>query len=230
MRLRLGAVPMLGVGQSGFSEGKDIETVARPKAKDDGKQRKSTRDRLLDTAGALLAEVGMDRISTNMICERAGVTPPALYYYFSDKYEVVAALGERLMDRQNGVLTRWLEQHAPGGLTAYIDNFRELLRESIDVTEREPGGIWIERALHATPRLEHVRLESHDYATEKLVESYAPLLPGLSHEQIRPRMRMLVEFGYVAMEMTHADSGMSRDAILDHATTVLKLAILDLVR
>src|SRR5678815_5337556 len=60
-----------------------------------------TRERLLDVAGELLGKVGIERISTNMICARAGLTPPALYRYFKDKYAVLEALGLRLMDRQN---------------------------------------------------------------------------------------------------------------------------------
>src|SRR3546814_2992087 len=79
----------------------------------------------------------MDRISTNMICERAGVTPPALYYYFCDKYEVIAALGERLMDRQNHVLTSWLAQHAPGGLAAYGWSYGGYM--SLKLLEKAPG-------------------------------------------------------------------------------------------
>ena len=69
-----------------------------------------TRERLLDVAGELLGEVGIERISTNMICARAGVTPPALYRYFKDKYAVLEALGRRLMDRQNAVLFAWLDR------------------------------------------------------------------------------------------------------------------------
>lgn len=201
--------------------------MTRTKLKKASGKRPSTRDLLLDTAGDLLAEVGIDRISTNLVCERAGVTPPALYYYFGDKYEVVAALGERLMDRQNAVLMHWLERHAPGGLAGYMDNFRDLLRESVEVTEREPGGIWVERALHATPRLEHVRLESHRYATDRLVEAYAPFIPHRSREELWRHMRMMVEFGYVAMEMTHADTGLSRDAILDRTAAVLRIATME---
>ena len=37
----------------------------------------ATRERLLDVAGQLLGEVGVERISTNLICARAGMTPPA---------------------------------------------------------------------------------------------------------------------------------------------------------
>ena len=66
-----------------------------------------TYELLLDVAGELLAEVGIDRISTNLICTRAGLTPPALYRYFKDKYSVLEALGLRLMERQNAVLEAW---------------------------------------------------------------------------------------------------------------------------
>src|SRR6185295_13227040 len=87
-----------------------------------------TRERLLDVAGGLLGEVGIERISTNMICARAGVTPPALYRYFKDKYAVLEALGRRLMDRQNEVLFTWLDRHVPDGLTALAEHTEDLLR------------------------------------------------------------------------------------------------------
>src|SRR5580698_5240605 len=77
---------------------------------------RATKERLLDVAGELLAEVGVERISTNLICARAGMTPPALYRYFSDKYAVLEALGQRLMDRQNTALFDWLDRCAPGGV------------------------------------------------------------------------------------------------------------------
>src|ERR1700754_4768107 len=78
----------------------------------------ATYERLLDVAGELLAEVGIDRITTNLICARAGVTPPALYRYFEDKYAVLEALGRRLMERQNIVLERWVERRSDGGIDA----------------------------------------------------------------------------------------------------------------
>ena len=79
---------------------------------------RQTQGRLLDVAGELLAEVGIEGISTNMIAARAGVTPPALYRYFGDKYAVLEALGRRLMERQNAVLETWIARHAPAGIAA----------------------------------------------------------------------------------------------------------------
>lgn len=45
-----------------------------------------TYERILEVAAALLAEVGIERLSTNLICSKAGLTPPALYQYFPNKY------------------------------------------------------------------------------------------------------------------------------------------------
>ncbi len=194
-----------------------------------GRSPPPTRDRLLDTAGTLLAEVGMERISTNMICQRAGVTPPALYYYFADKYAVVEALGERLMERQNDALMQWLARHAGGDIIVYADHVGDLLRATADVTEAEPGGVWIERALHSTPHLEHVRVESHRFVTDRLTDAYVPLLPKRTREQIWRRVRMMVEFGYVTVEMLHGESVIPRDKVIAEAARMLRLATLDLL-
>ena len=79
---------------------------------------RATYDRLLDVAGLLLAEEGIERISTNRIAAEAGLSPPALYRYFGDKYAVLEALGRRLMERQNAVLEAWIERHRSGGIAA----------------------------------------------------------------------------------------------------------------
>lgn len=202
--------------------------MARPKARQQPKG-PTARARLLDAAADLLAEVGIERISTNLICERAGLTPPALYYYFADKFEVIIALGEQLMDRQNEALVRWLDRHRAGGIPAYAENALELLRETAEITEAERGGIWIERALHSSSRLEHVRIESHRYVSDKLTDVFAPMLPGRSRAFIWLRMRMLVEFGYVATELVHAESGIDREEILAEAARMQRLVLLDLL-
>lgn len=192
------------------------------------RKKRPMREHLLDTAGVLLAEVGMERISTNMICERAGVTPPALYYYFKDKFEVVEALGQRLMDRQNQALVRWLAKYAPEGAQAYASNTEELLRETAEITEREPGGIWIERALHSSPKLEHVRIESHRYVTNLLTDAFSTQLPHVPRDLIWRRMRMLIEFGYMAMELLHAETELDRDLIIADTAEMQTLATREL--
>jgi len=182
----------------------------------------ATRERLLDVAGELLAEVGIERISTNLICAQAGMTPPALYRYFKDKYAVLEALGARLMDRQNAVLFDWLDRCAPHGLQALEDGVEELMRATAQVTAAEPGSIWTLRAMSAVPQLAHVRLASHRLVTDRLTEAYAPLLPHLSREVLWRRLRISVEFGFAADQMLNEETLIPRDEIVRGAAAILR--------
>jgi AcrR family transcriptional regulator len=180
-----------------------------------------TRERLLDIAGELLGEVGIERISTNLICARAGVSPAALYRYFKDKYAVLESLGRRLMDRQNAALYAWLGEHAPGGLEALESHVEDLLRATAKVTAEEPGGVWIERALRAVPQLVHIRVESHRQVTDALLDVYVPLLPKVKRRTLWRRLRMTVELGYAVDEMLNEEDRIPRDAIFREAALLL---------
>ena len=196
-------------------------TARRSRPKQERAQQ--TYDRLLAVAGELLAEVGIDQISTNLICARAGLTPPALYRYFKDKYAVLEALGRRLMDRQNAVLERWIARHVDKGADALRDHIEELLRETAEVTKQEPGAEWILRALHASPRLIHIRLESHRFVTDRLTDAYARHLPDIDRAELWQRLRLSVEIGFAVEEMLHEEPGISPDAAFRHVARLLRV-------
>jgi AcrR family transcriptional regulator len=185
-----------------------------------------TYERLLDVAGELLAELGIERISTNLICARAGMTPPALYRYFRDKYAVLEALGRRLMNRQNAVLFAWLDKYGPAGLDALSEAVEELMRETARVTASEVGAVWTLRALRAVPQLTHVRIESHRLVTDRMAEVYAPLLPDMPREVLWRRLRISVEFGFAADEMLNEETLIPREDIIRDAALILRHSLL----
>lgn len=197
-------------------------TAPVPRSRPKQERAQATYDRLLAVAGELLAEVGMDQISTNMICARAGVTPPALYRYFGDKYAVLEALGRRLMERQNAVLEAWIARHVDQGAEALRDNIEQLLRETAAVTASEPSAVWILRALHASPRLAHVRVESHRMVTEQLTDAYARHMPDVDREDLWHRIRLSVEMGFAIDEMLYEETRIPADAAFYHAARMLR--------
>lgn len=202
--------------------------TARPAPKQARAQQ--TRERLLDVAGDLLAEVGLERISTNMIAARAGLSPPALYRYFADKYALLEALGRRLMARQNAVLDRWIDRHAADGLAAMADRIGDLLAANAAVTRAEPGAVWILRALHASPQLVHVRLESHRAVTDRLAAACAPHLAHVDPAILWARLRLAVEIGFAADEMLHEEDRIPEDRLFADVAAMLRAALLDLAR
>lgn len=166
----------------------------------------ATYEKLLDAAGELLEELGVERISTNLVAKRAGVSPPTLYNYFSDKYDLLAALGERLMERQNALVP----------LDPGVDEraIAAALLAHIEVTLAHPGGPWVMRMLRAVPQLAEVRLASHRALAAQLVEQALALDPSIDRTSLERRCRLVVELGYAALEMVFDESGQDAEAIM----------------
>ncbi len=155
----------------------------------------ATRELLIAAAADLLGEVGVERLSSNLICARAGVTPPAFYRYFKDKYAILEELGERLMEAQNEVIAPLLAQEKPVASEA---DLRALILETIRVTAVFPGGPWVLRALRAVPTLQHVRLRSHRRMSALVAR--AARSRGVSTRRAL-QARLLIDMGYAAIEL-----------------------------
>jgi AcrR family transcriptional regulator len=150
-----------------------------------------------------------------------------LYRYFKDKYAVLEALGLRLMERQNVVLSAWLDEHVPHGLDALAEHTADLLRETAAVTSAEPGAIWTLRALRAVPQLAHVRIESHRLVTDRMVKAYAPLVPKMSKKELWRRVRVSIEFGFAVDEMLNEEDRIKRNDIINEAARMLQWTLRD---
>ncbi len=112
----------------------------------------ATVEKILKATGDVLVSVGIERLSTNLVCSQAGVSPPALYRYFPDKYALLEELGLRLMASQNALLE--LDEIDFANLPESL--YRVLLAQ-YEITIRQPAGTAIMRALRAVPRLSDVR-------------------------------------------------------------------------
>jgi AcrR family transcriptional regulator len=205
---------------------------SRPAAKPVGKRRRraiplatkhrpiqargqDTFELILDVAGELLREIGFEQLTTNLICQRAGLTPPALYRYFPNKYAVLKELGDRLMRAQDDEVLIWA---AEGGLTGAT--FEERLAKSIAIQERMvavhrefPGGIAIGRALRAVPLLNDLRIRSRDMVAAAFAETLRDQYPNTDERRIQVACRLIVELGYSASEMVVEEPDRDADII-----------------
>lgn len=167
-------------------------------------QQRSTEtfERILEVTAQTLADVGIERLSTNLVCERAGLTPPALYRYFPNKYALLYELGQRLMQRQNELVPRWITPRVLTGPVRELEHaLQGLLLDTHRVTHEMVGGVWIVRALRAVPALQKVRLESHAEVTQAQAALLAQALPGADADELRLVGRIAVELIYAAVEM-----------------------------
>lgn len=164
---------------------------------------RNTFETVLSTAGELLAEVGFERLTTNLVCERAGLTPPALYRYFPNKYAILSELAQRLMEAQDEAVLAWMEA---GGLEAdsldeAVEKNRRMQEQVNEITRQMPGGIWIMRALRAIPLLRDIRIASRDRVALQISESLRQRFPTVPHDELFRAARLSTELMYAATEM-----------------------------
>jgi AcrR family transcriptional regulator len=190
-----------------------------------------TYEAILESASHLLCEVGLERISTNLIAERAGVTVPALYRYFPNKYAVLYALGARLMDRHNEVFTRWHQQHVKGRpAEAMLDGLYPLLRDTYEVTRDCTGGLEIMHGMQAMVPLQQVRLDSHWAVAEFFGQMWTEKFGVRRTEVTDIRARVAVDLGLAAVQMALEDSRMNPDEALREGAAVLQAYLKKVVR
>lgn len=172
---------------------------------------------ILDVTAKLLGDVGVERLSTNLICEEAGLSPPALYRYFPNKYAIIKELGERLMKRQNEAYRAWLEKEKQldydGSRDASIRGLRDMQAAINAATLAFPGAVWIMRALRAVPTLRHIRLDSHDDVAETTFQGLRDRYPHADENALRIAMRLSTEVMYAATEMVVDNPQMDGDRI-----------------
>lgn len=181
----------------------------------------ATRELLITAAAELLGDIGVERLSSNLICERAGVTPPAFYRYFKDKYALLAELGERLMEAQNQIILPLL---ARDEIDVSEEDLRALILESIAVTDAFPGGPWVLRALRAVPALQHIRLDSHRHMSALIAKAVARR-SGRTSARAALQARLLVDMGYAAIELAFDEPRLKRPAIAQAAAASLATLI-----
>lgn len=189
------------------------------------KRGRETFEHILATAGAVLDEVGFERLNTNLVCERAGLTPPALYRYFPNKYALLAELAYRLMDAQDQALFRWQEA---GGLNVTnlqdaIEKSIALRKELVAVTRNFPGGLWILRAIRALPPLQAVRVESRTRVLTQQIELLKASYPTVSDEQLQLAARLAEQSVFAMIEMLVEDPELDEDRIMEESAWMTAL-------
>lgn len=184
---------------------------------------KRTYERILASAAELLVEVGVERISTNLVAERARITVPALYRYFPNKYAVLNALGAALMDKQNAVFQQWFDKYlGQDDPQLLLDNVYELLKGTYDVTRLQVGGLEVVQALRAVAPLQEVRLESHRLVANQFATTVAELLTRPVDELVKTQARLSIDTGYAIVEMALEDQSLPTDTILREGSRMIQ--------
>ena len=201
---------------------RQVELLEKNKPRQD--RAKRTYEAILEAAAELLVEVGVERISTNLTAERAGITVPALYRYFPNKYAVLNALGAVLMDRQNEVAQQWIETYlGDGDVEQFLENIYELLRMTYEVTQEQTGGLEVVQSLRAVGPLQELRLTSHRLVASQFASLLGELLNRPVDELLAMQARLSVDMGYAVVEMALEDDSLPYEETLRQGALMIQL-------
>lgn len=186
---------------------------------------KATFESILQVTGELLSEVGFERLSTNMVAARAGLSPPALYRYFPNKYALLAELGRRLMLAQDEEVMTWHDNlaEAPPSLEQRVASHMAIMKRNVEITREMPGGAWIMRALRAVPLLQEIRIESRNLVADSLYNNIRRWYPQTSEPDLRLATRLSIELGYSAIEMVIQEPDLDADKVLGEAARMVEI-------
>ena len=185
-----------------------------PKVKPAQSRAAETYEQLLTVTAQILADVGFELLTTNLVCERAKLSPPALYRYFPNKYALLHELGLRLMQKQNALIPQWLTPAAFGSAKKLEDAITGLLLETYEVTRETTGGIWIMRALRAIPMLQDVRLESAKEVATQVTAELRKAFPKAAKKDLELVSRVADSMSYAALEMLFDDPSLDAPAVM----------------
>jgi AcrR family transcriptional regulator len=142
------------------------------------RRREATRQKLLDAAALVFAEVGLDAASVEAICERAGFTRGAFYSNFETKDELMLALTERVagekideVAERVAVLQERGEDLEPGAL----------VRQLLDVAFDKKQGILLTSEIRTRAMRDQRLAETYIAWQTGMVERVGSFIDELAH-------------------------------------------------
>lgn len=190
--------------------GDDLAPRLRPVQK----RAKQTVDSILDTAGELLDEVGVDAFNTNLLAQRAGVAVRSVYRYYPNKLAVIVGLAERqAREWQESFST--LVQGMREPKRSALDAWEELLDAYVTYLEGKQGRSAIRRAMQALPRLREVNRDDNDELSRQMASALRARGVAQSTPQLRLVGRLLLETSDAAIDDALSRHGRVPKSTLD---------------
>ncbi|WP_066520426.1 TetR/AcrR family transcriptional regulator [Curtobacterium ammoniigenes] len=166
---------------------------------------------LLDAAAAVIDEIGLERLTTAMVAERAGASIGTVYRYFPDRIAVVEALAMRCTQR---LRDRFLSAIDASRASTWQEGSDALIDMTVDMYRTEPGF----RAIRFSG--ENVATDDDD---EDRLASLGAAVVTIFHERfgipdterVRRAFVILAESSHAVMARAHRDPSRPDRSLID---------------
>ena len=143
-----------------------------------------TRDDLLDQAGAVAADFGLEALSLTMLADRAGVPVEQIYQNFESRAALVDALVDRLLNRQTEAANIWFGRYSAQGRAVMSDHVEDLLHGLYVAGRSVTGSDLLQQALISMPNLAERRMALRSQITDQFVHVLSAMNPNQSRDRL----------------------------------------------
>ncbi|MEK7794949.1 MAG: TetR/AcrR family transcriptional regulator [Candidatus Hydrogenedentota bacterium] len=178
-----------------------------------------TRERLLSAAITLFAEKGYDATSIREIIDAAGVTRPALYYYFENK----EALFTHLVQQQFALATAEIDQIFIS-IADCPQRLRALAKTVFKRAKSSPEMLRILLNFFFAPTIDEMRLDKEALGRERFDRIVAIMREGVASGEVRGQPEALA-LAFSALVDMHVMATIYDESVL---TDELADALVDL--
>lgn len=96
--------------------------------------KKSMREKILSITAKIIATEGLDAVSIRLVCDKAGVKAPTVYYYFTDKEGLIEAVVALAYKRYTKKQIEFVKDESPlKGLVKSWDIFFDFVENETDL-------------------------------------------------------------------------------------------------
>lgn len=176
-----------------------------PRARPRQQRAQRTVEEILDAAGRLLEEVGLDGFNTNLLAERAGVRVRSVYRYFPNKLAVIAALADRMTEEWDDWFEEfaWIADSRVEWRSAYVEAVERFYRGVRSL----PGAAAVRRAMRASPELRTIDQQDNERLARQLARALCARGVSLSPRRARVVARNLIETAVAVIDLAILDEG-----------------------
>lgn len=179
--------------------------------------------RILDSAAALIAEKGAERVTMTEIAQHAGLVIGTLYQYFADRPAVHRALFLRHADWANAMLA---ERLAPVRTLAELERALDAAFDTyfaVHQTDPQVAALWtmvqVDAGLQEADRADTLR------SARLVQETLLRLRPDLDPSRVLAAAALLVQFTVTASRFAH----LAPEVLAAHTAPMVKAMSRDLL-
>ena len=176
-------------------------------------------EEILQAAGAIFAEIGYDKATTNQIAARAGVSPGSLYQFFPNKEAIAQAYAAHAVAHLHRVYDTIL---SPPVITLPFPAFHDTWIDALVAFNRQfPGYLALTIASTISPPLALALAELHQGVMVRLAAVIAAHSPHLTPEQRRLPGLVSYRIFLAILPLVLESDGEQQEAIVRELKNVL---------